>query len=149
MPANPTKSVRVGCIASLLVVLAGGIILFNRYQNLTSCHEDRVPLISMDVTSDPGQSKQLIEQFRKFAFKHSFRLDINNPDQDGNDFRIRMLGKDVEISTRKPVNPSEFRIEFYNTDCIHPTVTADIDDLAVDLKSLLGEIASVTITEMQ
>lgn len=149
MQANRTNIVRVGCVASLLLFLAGGIILFNRYQNLTSCHEDRLPLISMDVTSDPGQSKQLIEQFRKFAFKHSFRLDINNPDQDGNDFRIRMLGKDVEIITRKPVNPSEFRIEFYNTDCIHPTAPADIDDLVIDLKNLIGEIASVTITEMQ
>ena len=149
MPANRTNVVRVGCVASLLLFLAGGILLFNRYQNLTSCHEDRLPLISMDVTSDPGQSKQLIEQFRKFAFKHSFRLDIVNPDQDGNDFRIRMMRKDVEIVTRKPSNPSEFRIEFYNTDCIHPTVAADIDALVVDLKSLIGEIASVTITEMQ
>ena len=146
MPANPTKSVRVGCIASLLVVLAGGIILFNRYQNLTSCHDERLPLISMAVTSDPSQSKQLIEQFRKFAFKNSFRLDISNPDQDGNDFRIRMLRNDVEVITRKPLSPNEFRIEFYNTDCLHPTVAADLDDLVVDLKSLIGELPNVTIT---
>jgi hypothetical protein len=101
----------------------------------------------MDVTSDPSQSQQLIEQFRKFAFNHSFRLDIVNPDQDGNDFRIRLLRKDVEIITRKPSNPSEFKIEFYNTDCIHPTVPADIDDLAVNLKSFISEIPNVTITE--
>lgn len=149
MPANPTTSVRVGCAVSLLLFLAGGIILFTRYQNITSCHNDRLPLTSMDVTSDPGQSKQLIEQFRKFAFKHSFRFDIVNPDQDGNDFRIRMMRKDVEIITRKPLNPSEFSIEFYNTDCIHPTVAADLDDLVVDLKSFINEIPNVMITEKQ
>lgn len=149
MPANRTNVVRVGCVASLLLFLAGGIILFTRYQNVTGCHEDRLPLISMDVTSDPGQSEQLIEQFRKFAFNHSFRLDIVNPDQDGNDFRIRMLRKDVEIITKKPLNPSEFSIEFYNTDCLHPTVAADLDDLVVDLKSLMGELPNVTIAEKQ
>ncbi len=149
MPANRTNVVRVGCAASLLLFLAGGIILFNRYQNMISCHDDRLPLISMDIMSDPGQSQQLIEQFRKFAFKHSFRLDIVNPDQDGNDFRIRMLRKDVEVITRKPISPSEFSIEFYNTDCIHPTVAADIADLVVDLKSFIGEIPNVTITEGQ
>ena len=149
MSANRTNAVRVGCAVGLLVCLAGGIFLFTRYQNMISCHDDRLPLISMDVTSDPSQSQQLIEQFRKFASKHSFRLDIVNPDQDGNDFRIRMIRKDVEVITRKPVNPSEFRIEFYNTDCIHPTVAADIADLVVDLKSFIGGIPNVTITEGQ
>lgn len=149
MPANRTNSVRLGCAMGLLLCLAGGIILFTRYQNITSCRDDRLPLISMDVTSDPSQSEQLIEQFRKFAFKNSFRLDIVNPDQDGNDFRIRMMRKDVEVITRKPSNPSEFRIEFYNTDCIHPTVAADLNDLVVDLKSFIGEIPNVTIIEKQ
>jgi hypothetical protein len=99
----------------------------------------------MDVTSDSSQSKQLIEQFRKFAFKNSFRFDVVNPDQDGNDFRIRMIRKDVEIITRKPIDPNEFRIEFYNTDCIHPTVAADLDDLVIALKSFIGELPNVTI----
>ncbi|HET9914443.1 MAG TPA: hypothetical protein VFQ13_21285 [Anaerolineales bacterium] len=147
MPSNRTNAVRVGCAVSLLLFLAGGIILFTRYQKMISCHEDRLPLISMDVTSDPSQSKQLIEQFRKFGFNNSFRLDIVNLDQDGNDFRIRMLRKDVEIITRKPLTPSEFRIEFYNRDCIHPTVAADLDDLVADLKNYIGEIPNVTVTE--
>lgn len=147
MPANRTTSVRVGCAVGLLLFLTGGIILFTRYQNITSCHDDRLPLISMTVTSDPSQSKQLLEQFRKFAFKNSFRLDIVNPDQEGNDFRIRMMRRDVEIITRKPINPSEFTIEFYNTDCAHPTVAADLADLVADLKSFIGETPNVTITE--
>lgn len=149
MAANRINLVRLGCAVSLLLGLAGGIVLFTRYQDLTRCQDDRPLLISMDVTSDPSQSKQLIEQFRKFAFKHSFRLDIVNPGQDDNDFRIRMLRKDVEIITRKPVTPSEFRIEFYNKDCNHPIVATDIHDLVIDLKSLIGEVPNVTITENQ
>jgi hypothetical protein len=147
MPMDRTTSVRVGCAMSLLLFLAVGIIFFIRYQNLTGCHDDRLPLMSMNVTSDPSQSQQLIEQFRKFAFKNGFRLDIVNPAQDGNDFRIRMLRKDVEIVTRKPSNPSEFTIEFYNTDCIDPIVATDIADLVVDLKSFIVAIPNVTIIE--
>jgi hypothetical protein len=149
MPANRTTLARIGCAATLLFLLAGGMIVFTYYRNMTSCYKDRLPLTSMNVTSDPGQSKQLIEQFRKFAFKHNFRFDIVNPDQGGNDFRIRILGKDAEIVTRKPSSPNEFRIEFYNTDCIHPTVAADIDDLVIDLKSFIGELPNVAITEGQ
>jgi hypothetical protein len=99
----------------------------------------------MAVISNPSQSEQLIEQFRQFAFKNGFRIDIVNPNQDGNDFRIRMLRKDVEVITRKPLTPGEFIIEFYNTDCTDPTIAADLDGLVVDLKSFIAEIPNATI----
>ena len=147
MPANRTNSVRVGCAVSLLLCLAGGIVLLTRYRNMLSCHKDMSPLISMNITIDPSQRQQLIEQSRKFAFKHSFRFDVGDPDQPGDDFRIRMIRKDVEVLIRSPFNPGGFEIGFYNYDCIHPIVASDIDDLVNDFKSFIREIPNVTITE--
>lgn len=146
MPANRTNSVRVGCAVSLLLCLAGGIFLLSRYQNMTSCHNDRPPLISMGMTIDPSQSQQFIEQSRQFAFKHNFRFD-KDYDEQGDDFHVRMIRKDVEIIARSPFHPGGYEVGFYNYDCIHPIVASDIADLANDFKSFMSKIPTVTITE--
>ncbi|HSN22973.1 MAG TPA: hypothetical protein VLS45_02185 [Methylomicrobium sp.] len=149
MPANRTQSVRVGCALSLLAGLMVGIILFIYYQDITSCHSDMSPLISMGVTVDPSQDQQFIEQSRQFAFKYNFRLDIGDPDQQDGDFRIRMLRKDIEVIARSPSTPGGYEVEFYNYDCIHPLVASDLTDLVNDFKSFMSEIPGVTITEIK
>ena len=101
----------------------------------------------MDVIIDTSQSQQLIEQLQKFADKNGFRSQIAYYTPNGKDFSVWMKRKDVEVIARSPFNPGEFRIGFYNYDCIHPTVASDIDDLVSDLKSLLNEIPNATIAE--
>ncbi len=142
-----TKAARIGCLAGLLLGLAGGIFLAVYYQNAISCHGDTTPLKTLAVTIDPSQDQQLVEQSRRFAYKHSFRFDVGNANQPASEFRILMIRRDVEILTKTSSNPGGYEIKFYNYDCIHPTVASDIEELVNDFKSFISEIPSVTITE--
>ena len=142
-----TKLARIGCLLSLLFLLAGGVVLANRYQAMNSCHGDPPLLTNFAITIDPSQNQQLIEQARQFAYKHSFRFDVADFDHPASDLRILMIRRDVEIATRSSSNLGGFKIAFYNYDCIHPTVVSDIDDLVNDFKSFMSEIPNVMITE--
>jgi hypothetical protein len=130
-----------------LLFFTGGIILFRRYQAMTSCHGNQPLLASFAVTIDPSQNQQLVEQSRQFAFKHSFRFDVADFDRPASDLRIHMTGKDVEIVTRSLPQPGGYEIGFYNYDCIHPTVLSDIDNLVNDLRNFISTIPNATITE--
>lgn len=146
MPANRTTSVRIGCAVTLLLLLAGGISLFQYYRAVTSCHnEERPPLTRLNVTIDPSLDRQFVEQSRQFAFKHSFRFDLSDPDQPGNNLRVHMVRKDVEVIAKIPSAPGSYEIGFYNYDCSSPTLASDIDDLVDDFKSFMSEIPNVTI----
>lgn len=147
MPANRTKSLRIGCLVGLVLFLVGGMALVTRYQNATSCLDNRPSLKSFDLTIDPGQVQQLVEQSRKFAYKNGFRFDVGDFDQPDSDFQIRMIRKDLEINISTSVNPGAFEIAFYNYDCRHPTVVSEIGDVVNDFKNFVGEIPNVTITE--
>ncbi len=92
-------------------------------------------------------SQQLVEQLKKFADKNSFNFEINYYTPNGEKFSVWMKRKDVEVVARNPFVSKEFKIGFYNNDCIHPTVTSDIVNLISDLKNVLSEIPNVTITE--
>jgi hypothetical protein len=144
-----TKLARGGCLLSLVVLLAVGIVLTNRYQAMTSCHGNQPVLTSFEVTIDPGQYPQLVEQSRQFAYKHSFRFDVADLDQPASDLRIHMTRRDVEIATRISSSPGNYEIGFYNHDCIHPTTVFEIDDLVADLKSLIGQVPGATLVEEQ
>ena len=147
MSMSRTTSVRVGCLAILILGLAGGIVFFTRYQAMGSCHENQPPLKSMTVTIDPAQGQQFMEQSRQFAFKYGFRFDTSGLDRQGNEFRMRLIRKDVEVVARTPSSPGGFEIGFYNYDCIHPTMASDIADLVNDFKTFLSKIPNVTMTE--
>ncbi len=147
MPSNYVRTVRIGFAVTLLLGLVGGILLFKWYQDILSCHTDRPPLISMSMTIDPSQSKQLIEQSRQFSFKYHYRFDVSYSDPQRTDPHIRMIGKDVEIIARSPSNPGGYEVKFYNFDCIHPIVASDIVDLVNDFKSFMSVIPNVTITD--
>jgi hypothetical protein len=127
--------------------MAAGIVLFTRYQAMNNCHENSAILKSMTVSMDPGQEAQFIEQARQFAFKHDFRLDAGFSELPNSSVRMRMIRSDVAIIVRNPLNPGAFEIGFYNYDCIHPTLTSDIDDLVIDFKRFLSEVPTAWIAE--
>lgn len=146
MPAKRTQSARVNCAVLLLIALAGGASLFMWYWGMTSCHTERPPLVSMSMMINPSQDQQFVETSRQFAFRHDFRFDID-PDELGGDTHIRMVGDDVEIVARSPLNPGEYEVGFYNYDCFHPVAASDIVDVVNDFKSAMSGIPNVTITE--
>jgi hypothetical protein len=147
MISNKSNSIRIGCLLSLFLSTVAGIGIIIRYQQMTSCYNNRPPLREFVVNINTDQSQELIEQSRKFANKHGFRFQIAYYTPDGIDFSIWMERKDVEVIARSPFTPGEFEIGFYNYDCINPTVASDIDGLVSDLKSLVIEIPSATITD--
>lgn len=149
MPANRTNVVRVGCLLGLLLVVAVGGFLYTRYQTMTSCLENRTPLKSISVTIDPNQDERLIEQSRKFAFKQGFRFDTAEFAANSRDWRIRMIGPDVEVMVRSPSGPGGYEIGFYNYNCINPTTASEIDGLVDDFKSFLSEVPTALITEQK
>jgi hypothetical protein len=104
----------------------------------------------INVTIDLSQGQQLIEQSQKFADKHSFRFQIAYYRPNSTNFSVWMKRKDVELVIWNTMEDSNhYDVNFYNNDCLHPTVASDIEDLASDLKLFISEIPSATITEEQ
>jgi hypothetical protein len=148
MLANRSKTSISGPLGISLLCCLLGIVGFTWYQKSNACFDDRPPLKSFVVTVDKYQERWLIKPSQKFADKNGFSFQMAYYDQHGRDFSIWMKRKDVEVIAVSPFKPGEFKIGFYDNDCLHPTVASDIDGLVRDLKSSIKEeIPNVTITE--
>jgi hypothetical protein len=136
-------------LAISLLCCVLGTILSVRYQRNTACFNDSPPLRSFVVTVGSHQERWLIKPSKEFAEKNGFKFDISYHDQHGRDYLIDLRRKDVEVVISNNITGlDKFDVDFYNYDCIHPTVASDLDDLVSDLKSSLKEsIPNVTITE--
>lgn len=130
-----------------LICLAGGIILIMRSKVIYGCYHDRPPLINFDVTIERSQSEGLINQSQKFAHENGFSYEISYYSPSGDDFSIWMKREDLLVIIRSPFTRGEFKIGFYNNNCINPTLLSDINDLVSDLKLQLSEIPSIIISE--
>ena len=124
-----------------------GIIAIKWYQKTTDCFKSRPSLGSFVLTIDSDEHEFLIEESRKFADKHELKFDIVYYNSQGDNFLIDMRRKDVEVVIGNTIDLDKFYVDFYNYDCIHPTVTSDIVDLTSNLKSVLSEIPNATISE--
>jgi hypothetical protein len=136
----------IGCVVLVLVLCLASGTVFARYQKTTSCYDGRTPLKSYEVLIDVSQQQLLIEQFRKFADEHGFEFDLAYFTPDHKSFRIDLLRKDTEVILTNPFQLEEFRIGFYNYDCIHPTVASDIDGLVRDFESYILEIPDAKLS---
>ena len=115
---------------------------------MTSCYNARLPLQGFDLTIDRSQQKLLIEQARKFADTYGFKFDIAYFTPNGENFSISMRRNDVELVIWNIImDLDHYDVNFYNNNCLHPTVASDIDVLVSDLKVIISEIPSATITE--
>ena len=150
MLASRSKTSISGYLAISLLCCVLTVVAFARYQRTTACFNNRPPLRSFAVTVDRYQERWLIKPSQKFAEKHGFKFQMAYYDQHGRDFSIWMKRKDVEVIAVSPFKLGEFRIGFYNNDCLHPIVASDIGGLVSDLKSFITEeIPNVTITEKE
>jgi hypothetical protein len=124
----------------------GGVGIIKYKQNV-DCFQSRPSLAGFVIILDKSQQRQLIEQSQKFANKYGFKFDIAYYTPHGDDFLIDMTRKDVEIVIGNTIDLEKFYVNFYNYDCVHPTVASDLDGLVNDLKGFIKEIPYVTITE--
>ncbi len=148
MLANRSKLFTVGCLLVGLLVCVVGVVTVSWYKKTTECFKNMPPLRGFVLTIDRSQQKLLIEQSRKFAARHGFKFDVEYYTPQGDDFSVWMDRKDVELVILNTSSDlDKFYINFYNNDCIRPTVASDIGGLFNDLKSLVSEIPDATITE--
>jgi hypothetical protein len=94
-----------------------------------------------------GINKKLIEQLQKFANKNGFSHELSYYSPDGEDFSLWMERKDVEVIAASPFTRGEFKIGFYNNNCVDPTLASEISGLVTDLEGFISEIPNVIITE--
>ncbi len=148
MRTNFLKLKYVGyLLLSLLCCLLGATGL-TKYQQNVDCFKSRPSLHGFILFMDRNEQTILIEQAQQFASNNGFQFDIAYFSRTGENFRIDMTRKDVELVIwNTVVDLDRFDVHFYNNDCTHPTTAEDIQNLASDLKSRIIEIPSAKITE--
>ena len=104
---------------------------------------------SLRITMDESQREELFAQMRKLADEHSleFRLSLSS---DKSVFHVEIHGEGFHITSDPVVgSPREILINFFIDYEKVPTPASleVVDKLFDELKSLLGEIPNVTITE--
>ena len=143
-----SKPYIVGCSISLLVFLIAAVATTKWFEKTNDCFNERSPLKGFVFTIERSQQKQLVKQSQEFAENHEFSFNVAYFSSNGDTFSIDMIRKDVELAVSNNVgNVDKFYSVFYNYDCVHPTVAADIDDLAIEFKSLVSQIPSAMIIE--
>jgi hypothetical protein len=141
------KLLQKGFLAIGLMVCIAGIVTVIWYQKMIDCFKERPPLHSFVVVVDRNHQTQLTDAARDFADKYGFQFDIAYYTPQRDSFRIDMIRNDVEVVLWNTIDLEKFYVNFYNYNCIHPTVASDIDELFNELKIYLSKVPNVIITE--
>ena len=153
MAAKRPILIGVGCgVVMASLCLLAGIGLLARWQKMTSCYNARLPLRGIVVfLPSTDQQAHLFEQLEKFADENGLTYSIAATTPSGEDFIVDMTRRDIDMIANNPFSPTEFKITFYNNDCIHPTLESDpeLDALLAALTRHLREIPGVTITGIE
>ena len=135
------KYVILGIVVCLIIVA----IVRPRYQQAISCYEVRAPLKSFFATLDLNRQQQLVEQIQDFADKNGFDFNVVYYPPNGDKILINLKRTDVEITIVNPFEAQEYRVRFYNNDCLHPTTSGEVASLVNQLESLMRAIPGVEI----
>ena len=112
---------------------------------------EQLPIRSLTLTIDPKQREELFDQLHRFGDKHGFEFTFTDYGTNGKRFLVELLRKDINVSAVDiPDTSNMVSIGFYNhsfTNPIDEKTIETVDELFTELKSLLGEIPNVTITE--
>ena len=152
MLTHQTKPIlTIGLFVSILSVL--GCLSLKQIVEVAGDNREQLPIRSLVIRIDPSQRPELFEQFRKFADKQTFEIEISDYGSNGEIFQIWMLRDNIKIIANDlPGAPSSVKIKFYDQTRVTPVAEETIetiDDLVVDLKTFINEIPNVTITEEQ
>ena len=134
------KFVLIALIFAFLVLITPRNASFNTTK---SSDPGVAPVRIVHVTLWQSHHEQLFEQFRKFAEKHSFTIQIRPTKPTGKDFLVQMWMEDIRI-VGSDGDPGIFKIGIYNTDEGHPALSTVFDVLIYELKSLIEEIPNTT-----
>jgi len=133
---------------SLLLLCIFGCIGFTDIAQKGS--EGKAPIRELRITLNVNQHEELFIQLEKFADKHDFEFLVRSVEVIPAGIFIEMYRDDLEISAVSvPDSPTKIDLNFYERDSTHPTSTETVDELLNDLKSFIGEIPNVTVTEEQ
>jgi len=149
---------KTGTIIMMLICLFLGIFIGIGIKTLTettlpqgieNASYEKLPRRRLVITIEKSQQEELFTQLRKFADKGGFAIRIAPITSSSEDFSIELWREDIKIFGANPFIPGEFRLGFYDTDGAYPYPASEsiLDDLESDLKSFIGEIPNVTITE--
>jgi len=135
----------LAAILSVVMCIAISIV----WQVTQGCYNDRPPLRSFYVvTTDLSQQKQINQIFQQFANKNGFSFNITYYTPNHEQLLMVLTRKDSEIDANNvPFGLEKYPVDFYNNDCLHPTVATDIGGLVNELKNDLSQIPNVIITD--
>lgn|GEM_PF-2849269 len=151
-----TDRTKVIVIASLFVCFGlilcvfGYIRISSLFNIIDAGSNGQAPVRSLRLTIDESQREELFDRLRTFAEKHGFEYELTDYNTDGENFQFWMSRDDITIiANNVPPNPTRVPIRFYAKYPGYPVDEETVEELLSDLKSFIGEIPNVTITEEQ
>lgn len=134
-----------------IILCAGGYTLIRSLFNMMEVGSNgQAPVRSLRITLDKSQREQLFDQLRKFADKHGFEYQITDFNTNGENFQFWMSRDDIKIiANNVPPDPTRIPIRFYAKYPGYPVDEETVDELLIDLKSFIGDIPNIMITEEQ
>ena len=138
-----TKSTRSLLIACLLISL-----LLSIFGCLTASSDpNSVSVKDFEITMDANHLEEFRAQLRKFADKHSLKLEEAFYNKDHTYFSIFMETNDFHIVVSNRIDsPGEFGFSFFNS-ASPPISQETFDELFNDFKGYVMEIPKVRISE--
>ena len=144
MLADRTKLIATVCLGILLCIF--GCIGLAQIAQKGS--EGQAPIRRLRLTIDMSSRAVFFDQLQKFAVKHSFKILIRNVEVIPEGIFIEMYRDDLKIhALSTSSDPTMIKLGIYEEDPGNPTPEETVDDLFSDLKSFIGDIPNVTITE--
>lgn len=132
----------------LLLCIFGYTRIRSLFNMMEVSGNGQAPIRSLRLTIDKSQREELFDQLRTFAEKHGFEYELTDFNTNGENFQFWMSRDDITIiANNVPPNPARVPIRFYAKYPGYPVDEETVDELLNDLKSFLGEIPKVTITE--
>lgn len=130
------------------ILLSGCFLDLKRAVEIASDNQEQLPIRELTITIDPSQRQDLFEQLRRFADKYAFEFHLDFYDPDKEVFLVSMYRDDLKILVdHAPNDPTIISIDFYERNPDNPVPEETIDELLNDLKTFIGEIPNVTITQ--
>jgi hypothetical protein len=134
------------CLGVSILILGcmGTINMFKKIEGSSSQGSVR----SLRITIDKSQRKELFDQFRKFADKNAFEFYMSDYGTGGEDYLIEMSRNDIIINAIIiHHDPKIVSVGYFAKYPGYPVNEEIIDELLNDLKSFIGEIPNITISE--
>lgn len=131
----------------ILLLIWGCVSTINGFNKIEES-SSQAPIRTLRITIDKSQREELFDQFRKFSEKNGFEIQINDYGTGGESYLVWMSRDDITINASiNRHDPNIVSIGIFAKYPGYPVNEGTVDDLLNDLKSFIGEIPNVTITE--